>query len=158
MSDIVRDAIAAGIAELKREVRDPEPPLGRGVDLVCIDDIDPRFTETDPNDVAGLAQDLYHRLCTERGTLPDDDDYGLDLRRYLSRPTDDASLLLSQTEIAAELEKDDRVASAEVELTMLDPKTLSVAITIEPNILGLGPFTMIVAVTNGETHMQLLGA
>lgn len=156
MADVVRDAIAAEITQLARIVRVPEGDLGYGVDLVCRDDLTPRLDELDPNGVAGIGQALYHRLTTRRTTLPDDPDYGLNVLRYLSLPTDTLSLRRYAGEIASECRKDDRVASADVTITMPTPKLMRITITVEPQDPELEAFSLIIAVTDGTALLEAI--
>jgi phage baseplate assembly protein W len=154
VSDVVRDMIAAELALLELEVRAPEGNLGYGVDVVCRTDVTPRLDELDPFSVAGIGQALLHRLSTPRGKLPDDRDYGRDLQQYLSQPTDAVALRRYAGEISAECAKDDRVADADVTLTMSDAKNMRVQIVVEPRDPELSEFTLILAVTNGQTLLE----
>jgi hypothetical protein len=156
MSDIVRDAIAASIASLTQIVRTPTPPLNRGVDLVCIDDLDPRMTETDPDSTESIAQDAYHRITTTRGTMPDDEDYGRDVRQYLSGTADNAAILLAQGDLAREIAKDDRVDDVQVNITVDGARSMRVQIVIEPANPALDSFEMVVTVTDGATLLEII--
>jgi hypothetical protein len=155
VSDVVRDAIDAEIASLVRLVRVPTAS-GFGVDLACIDDLDPRLSEVDPATTAGLAQDCYHRITTPRGSVPDSPDYGIDLRSYLSKPTTQRNLLAMAADIVSEIRKDDRVADALADVTATDPKTLAVVVRVTPADPDLLPFTLILAVTDGATLLQAI--
>jgi len=147
--------IDAEIATLTQLARTPDAgaALAYGVDLVCIDDIDPRLVELDPNSAASMAQDLYHRLATPRGQLPDDPNYGYDLVGALHRamtPSDRASIAGSAS---LELGKDDRVARADCTLTQ-DGDTFTLSAEITPEDDTIAPFALIVAVTDGATLLS----
>jgi hypothetical protein len=158
VADLVRDAIAADLALLAREVREPEAPFGYGVDLVCVSDLDPRLATTDPTTTQSLAQDLFHRCTTARGTLPDDPDYGEAVQRYLSAGLTQRELISIAGRLASECQKDDRVAAGGVNVT-LTPDGISaftVSITVEPADPDLVAFTLIMAVSNGEALLKAI--
>lgn len=152
MSDVVRDAMAAGLVGIVPLATTPAA-TGYGRDLVCIDDLDPRGTETDPNSLAALAQDLYHRLATRRTLLPDDPDYGNDLLELLSRGATQTDLLAMAGAISAEMRKDDRVVDASTTLTVNGDEMI-VAIAITPRDPTIALFKLIVSVTDGATLLQ----
>lgn len=124
--------------------------VGYGVDLVCIDDLDPALKETDPFDTATLAQDCYHRITTRRETLPDDADFGIDIAAFLHAPKTPADLRGCEGQIITELQKDDRVKEAGAAVSF-DGRKLSVSVRVTPADPDLGPFELIIAVTDGAT-------
>lgn len=126
---------------------------GYGRDLLCIDDLDPRAKETDPASLETLAQDLYHRLATARGQMPDDDDYGMDLAEFLHRPTTDAELLAMAGQVSAELRKDDRVSDVETTVTS-SLTSLTVTVEVTPKDPDLEIFKLIVSVVDGEVLLK----
>jgi hypothetical protein len=144
MSDDVRDAITASMAGLTRLVRAPAAE-GYGTDLACLTDLDPRMLEASGIDV--LAQDLYHRITTPRGQVPDTPGYGTDVTAYLNRGTEAADLAVAAGAIVSELKRDDRVSHATATLTP-DPtgKALAVVIDVEPEASDLGTFRLILSV------------
>jgi hypothetical protein len=156
MADIVRDTIAAELAKVQQIVRTPTAATGYGVDLICTDDLTDRLDETDPDTIESLAQDLYHRITTPRGTLPDDPDYGEDVRAYLSQGMTQRDLLSMAGRIASECEKDDRVVKVEVTVIAPDLKTLNITIRVDPELPNLKPFVLIVVVTSGSALLEAI--
>jgi len=156
MSDVVRAAIAAELAQLEQIVRTPTEPLRYGVDLKCRDDLTPRLDTLSSDSVEGIGQALYHRLTTRRTTLPDDPDYGLDVRRYLSMPTDALALRRAAGEIASECGKDDRVANVDVAVTAPSRSELRVEIVVEPADPELQTFELVITVTDGTTLLEAI--
>lgn len=147
MSNIVRDAIAEELALLTKTVRTPKEPFGYGTDLSCESDIDVRMTEVNGLTTLALAQALVRRLDCPRGALPDDPDYGIDLRSYCNRGMTTADVRALAGTIRVELEKDDRVDLASVTVTPSPTATeLSVRISITPIDARIGGFTMTLAV------------
>lgn len=133
----------------------PDTADGYGRDLLCVDDLDPRAKETDPNSLESLSQDLYHRVSTARGQMPDDADYGIDLVGLLHRPTTQTELLAMAGEVSAECRKDDRVSDVETTVTFDSlTETLTVTIEVTPKDPDLAIFKLIVVVTDGATLLQ----
>ena len=124
--------------------------VGYGVDLKCIDDLDPALASTDPFSTETLAQDCYHRITTRRGTMPDDPDYGIDILAFLHAPKTPGELRACEGQIATELQKDDRVREASAVVTF-DGRKLSVSVRVTPEDPALGPFSLIIAVVDGAT-------
>ena len=157
MIDPVRDALAEFQSALTQLVILPTAS-GYGVDLVCIDDFTPNLDETDPTTLASLAQDNYHRIITDRGTLPDDLDYGLGLFGYLSQGITDADIVRLQGDTETELKKDDRNAeiSATATLSTTVPVTLSLSVVCTPQNPNDVPFTLIIAVDSGGVFLKAI--
>jgi hypothetical protein len=156
VSDIVRDTIASLIAVLQVESSTAVAPFGYGRDLVCVDDIDPQLAETDPDGLESFAQDLYHRLTTARGSLPDDPNFGFDVRALLSKGLTQADIRSAVTQIEGELQKDDRGVAYEVELTQTGSLAIPswlLRITVTPAD-GSSTFDLVLAVTGGEALLQ----
>lgn len=152
MTDIVRDTIAALTAQLVTLSSTALPPLGYGIDLVCVSDIEPRLAETLSDTTQSLAQDCFHRITTARGSLPDDPNYGIDVRAMLSVGLTQAAIRSISDAVHGELMKDDRVTDAEVELEVGGPfkaPTFTLTITITPAD-GSSTFDLIVSVTDGQ--------
>lgn len=82
------------------------PPI-YGHDLSCATDLDPGMVEVDG--VQGLAQSLYRRIITPRGTLIDDPNYGFDVTQYIDDDVDQAAISRCQSGVDAEFVKDERV-------------------------------------------------
>lgn len=155
MSDATRDAIAAGILELTRQATTPPEPWRYGRDLVCIDDLTPTLRETDPDTNESLAQDLYHRITTASGTLPDDKDWGVDVRDYLSHALTYEGLLLIGSTLEGEIRKDDRVRDV-VATADGTPESLNIEIVITPEDPSLAAFSMILAVTSSAALLEAI--
>jgi hypothetical protein len=152
MSDIIRETIAALTASLTTLSSTAQPPLGYGIDLVCISDIDARMAETLSTELLSLAQDCFHRVTTPRGTLPDDPNFGIDIRSMLSVGLTSSSIRGIKDAINGELMKDDRVTDAEVELVIEgtdSAPTFTITITITPAAIGTA-FDLVMSVTDGE--------
>lgn len=148
--DVVRDILATAGTEM-RIVRVSDPPLFYGVDLVCIDELTDDLQETDPTSAASLAQDVFHRLNTQRGTLPDDPDYGYDLAGALNRGVTAQEIAGIQGNARQEILKDDRLTEAVVIVAAAqtaDGNTYHVHITLTPAASNQ-TFSLIVAVTDG---------
>lgn len=92
-----------------REVETPSGNLGYGVDLWCREDWADDFGELDAMDPEHIAQALLHRLITPRGSLEligESEAYGLGVQRFLSAPTDVASIA---GQVEHECRQDDRL-------------------------------------------------
>lgn len=124
--------------------------VGYGVDLKCIDDLDPALADVDPFSRDGLAQDLYHRVTTRRGTLPDDPDYGIDVFAFLHGPKTPVDLRACEGQIATEIQKDDRVTDVSVAVAFsLATNKMTITVVVVPQDPDIGPFSLIIAVTDG---------
>lgn len=151
MAPDMQSAISSGVAALTRIVQAPTPPLGYGSDLSCADDLDPLFVELSSSTLI-LGQALYRRITTQRGTLADDADYGVDVRGYLSRGMTTAQISEAQGVIASEMRKDERVSSVDVVISF-DGTTFSVSAAVEPVDEGES-FTLVIAVTDGVALLK----
>jgi phage baseplate assembly protein W len=83
-------------------------------DIRCGDDLDPFARDVPPLET--LAQDIYHLLITNKGTLFLDPDWGLGLESYLGRPI--PTTLAG--DIENEVRRDDRVSGAKCVITPID--------------------------------------
>lgn len=117
-----------------------------GLDLSCIEDLDPRGVEV--TGIEALSQALMRRLDTPSGSLIDDEDgdYGLELVAELSGGSTPEALASLPKRIAGQFAEDERVASAEV----VAASPASALDRIECSILvvpvGVGPFRMVLAI------------
>jgi hypothetical protein len=92
-----------------------------------------------------LVQALLHRFQTERGTLVDDRDYGLDTTAWVGMRVTTPLLISWQQALANEAKKDERVLSAKASITFdAQASTLTFALAVTT---AEGPFVMTVAVT-----------
>jgi len=158
MTDIVRQTIEQEIAKLTRQSSTPVPPLGYGIDLVCVTELDPYLAETNPDTIESLAQDCFHRITTARLSLIDDPSYGIDIRAALNKPQSPQQIQSWSGQIASELRRDDRVVDAAVNLVFELPSTYDISILITPADPNLTPFSLIMAVTNGEALLEAVNA
>lgn len=157
MNSTALDAINASIAELARVVPTPVEPFGYGRDLSCVLDVAEDLAEVDPFSRVAIGQACLRRLITARGSLPDDRDYGLDVRAYQNRGTDANVLRDLGGRIRLELLKDDRVQDAGVTLTMLAVNSMRIAIAITAADAQLDPIDLTFAITDGEITVETLG-
>lgn len=154
---IVHDTIAAELALLERLEPIPLAPFGYGQDLDCTTDIDENLLEVDPSSKTALAQALLRRLSCPRGRLPDDADYGFDLRGMLNRGTDANALRDLAGQIKGEVLKDDRIDGADVTTTYTaQTETLDVTLWVVAVDPALGEFSLTFAVQAGELMLKEL--
>lgn len=158
MSAIVKTAIAGELVRLTREVPAPTGALGYGRDLSCTDDVTDDLAEVDPFSYQGIAEAVIRRLTCPRGGLPDDPDYGLDLRAYCNRGVTLDELRLLEAQIVGELGKDDRIDGSTVVVSVGGEgyRTLTVAVTIVPADPALVDFTLTLAVTDRAVILEAL--
>lgn len=153
MSDPVREAIEASIATVTRIATTPTTTR-YGVDLKCVADVDSRMSETSDDTVESLAQDLYHRVTTPRGGVPDAQDFGEDLAAYLSGDVQPGDLRSIEGRVASECQKDDRVSRVEVSITQPDPRSFTCTIRVTPENPDLVAFSLIIPVTDGKALLE----
>jgi hypothetical protein len=151
---IVADAIASETALLTREVPTPTPPFGWGADVSCDRDLEEGMPEVF-GDLA-LAQALVRRLDCPRGALPDDGDYGIDLRANLNRGLTVTEVRGLAGSIRSELTKDDRVDTVAVTVAPTPAgEVIRVSIQVTPRDAALGgPFSLTLAVTDGGVLVE----
>lgn len=160
MSQIVLDIIATETAKLARLEPTPLEPFGYGVDTSGVTDVTDTLDEVDAYSPLAIAQALLRRLITPRGTLPDDRDYGLDLRGYVNRGSTLNEIRDLESMTRGEVLKDDRVDDARVTVTLPSPLTrLRVAIQVTPvDPRTGGPFSLTLAVTSSEAIVEAVNA
>lgn len=136
---VVREALAALIAELPPPQGAPLEDEGFGSDLSCADDLTADMAELASDDPLVVAQATYRRLNTPRGALIDDPDYGLDVCSYLHKGMTPQEVRAIAGQIRLEVLKDDRVLEAEVRVTPSgqDRYALSIA-----GVTATGPFEL----------------
>lgn len=156
MTDPVRTFLAAEIAALQRVASIPAAPKGYGVDLVCIEDLDPHLAETRDDTVESLAQDLFHRITTPRGAIVDDPDFGEDVLSYASQAMGPREIASVAGRLASECRKDDRVASVVVDVVQPSVRELNVSIAVTPEDPKLVAFKLIVAVSDGTALLEAI--
>ena len=155
MSKTVLDAIDADLATLERAVPAPSSDLGYGVDLSCVSDITEDLAEVDPFSRQAIAEAVISRLTTARGSLPDDPDYGIDLRSYCNRGVTAAELRNLSGSCRSEILKDDRVEDATVGVIVAGP-ALSVGVRLTPANPAVEPFSLTFVVTSGSATLEAI--
>lgn len=158
MNQFLSDIIDAEIATLTRVVDAPIGPLGYGRDLSCVQDCDDKFSEVDPNTPTAIGQAILRRLDTPRGSNPDDKDYGLDVRGMLNRGLTLNQLNRIENEVHGEVIKDERVADAQVDVTVLSvaSKRMRVSISITPMNPEVSDFKLVFAVTDAQVLLDTI--
>lgn len=158
MNDIVATAFAAELALVTREVDLPTAPFGYGSDISCGQDFDPEMTELDGFDYRVLGQAAFRRLDCPRGALPDDPDYGIDLRDFLHEGLTEQEIRAMKGRIGSELRKDDRIESVTVDVTpslTVDGLRLRIVIQIVPRDPRFdGPFSMTLALSSAGVLIE----
>lgn len=157
MTSGVLEAIDAEIALLVRLVDTPVEPFGYGVDLSCVDDISAALDEVDAFSRRAIGEALLRRLTCPRGQLPDDPNYGLDVRGYLNRATPAAELRDLAGAIQGESRKDDRVSDVAVTCAMAGLSALTITIVVTPFRADIGVFTLTLAATDGVALLEVIG-
>lgn len=154
-ASIVRDTLAAELAKLEPVTSTPFAPFGYGSDLSCTSDLTETMDEVDGFSTLALGQAIVRRLDCPRGALPDDPDYGIDLRAYCNRGTTADEVRALAGQIRTEVEKDDRIDSLAVTVTpAADGSSLSVSLVVTPIAAELGGFTLTLAVTSAEVLLE----
>ena len=163
---VITDAIAASMA-----LQPPDPlalvkimdaptviDSDYGSDLSCWDDVTQNMDELPADSIVLVAQSNYRRITTPRGSLPDDLDYGIDVRSFLSN----ATTLQRQREIEGivigELRKDDRNQTVNCTYTQL-AQTSTTPAGFKLSINGttaVGPYSLTLAVINGQAMVAEL--
>lgn len=102
-----------------------------GTDWDCVTDINPYGTTVSGPEC--VAQAIARRLQTPEGGLLDDPSYGYDLRALINTSLSDAEVLSVRTAVEAQCLQDERVDSAEVEVSLTDEV---LTITVYPTLVG----------------------
>jgi hypothetical protein len=156
MNPTLETSIDAYIARLSRRVKAPKPPLGWGVDLSCITDIDHQASEVRADSPTAIGQAVARRLITPRGMIADDLTYGFDVRGLCNTGVPSGKLAQLSSDIAAEARKDERVASVACECTYsYATRALRVVLRILP-IDALTDFTFVFSVVDGAVLVERL--
>lgn len=155
----VQDVIDAEIATLTRVVDAPTGPLGYGRDLSCVTDLielpNGELAEVDPHSTRAIGEAIARRYITERGSILDDPDQGLNLRGRLNRGATRAELLELGSLARAEALKDDRVLDAQIQLTLEDDyRTITIAGRFSPADPELDDFELVAAITDTTLSVE----
>jgi phage baseplate assembly protein W len=119
-------------------------------------DISSPFFARLENDQRILAQAVYRRLNTKKGSLWTDPTYGISVQDYVLAGLTTDALARIPAEVQAELEQDERIGSAAVTATRTRTEAggyaLELTITITPKTSGT--FSLVLAVS--ELSVQIL--
>jgi hypothetical protein len=115
-----------------------------GTDFDFLSDLNPNLTMV--SGLAVLGQDILHRLETPRGGLFYDPDYGTDVRAYLNGKMTPQVLSRMQSEVQAELGKDERFLSTSAKFQFV-PQTNTLTLNLAV-VTAQGPFTLVIEITN----------
>ncbi len=118
-----------------------------GQDFSCLPDLRPTVLNSG---LQNLAEAILRRLQTPRGGLFYDLDYGTDLREWVNGSFAAADILRYQGLVQDECEKDDRVLSAEAQITPDGSGGFQVAIGLST---GIGPFNFVVGVSQASVSL-----
>jgi hypothetical protein len=92
-----------------------------------------------------VAECTLRRLTTAAGSLEYDKDFGYDVRELLNEDLSDIELRREQARIAMEVEKDERVASADVRL-VLDRVTMKLFLHVGGSLYDGKVFRFVLAI------------
>jgi len=155
VSDEVKASIATQLATLVRTVDFPVAPFGFGSDIAGAADLDPNMRETNGLTTFALAEAIVRRLDCPRGALPDDKDYGIDLRSYVNRGVTAQDVRSLGGQIRSELSKDDRIDSTTV---VLRPNStgsiLQIEIAVRPFDARLGGFNLTLSASSAAVLLE----
>lgn len=115
-----------------------------GADVSTFPDLNVRGTQV--KDTKSVAECSLRRLTTPNASLSYDRDAGYDLRDLLNEDLDEADLRRHETLAAIELEKDERVRTATVSLS-LDPSTFTLKVRVTGVLIDDRAFDFTAAVT-----------
>lgn len=100
-----------------------------------------------------VAEAILRRWSTSPGQLIDDPNYGYNLTDLISDDLGANDIAYAQQQLAAEAQKDERVISAKVTLSL----TVAGLLTVVGNIVTAGgPFQLVVAVSSVTTQLLLV--
>lgn len=119
-----------------------------GVDLYCFDDADANYSEV--NGLPLIKQSAYHRLTNDvilgEAGDPDVEEYGYDVTKLPGMPAD--RLQGMQAVLAEVLQRDDRIETADVELTSTTNAAGLTDVIIKVTCTtALGPFSFVKSVS-----------
>ncbi len=110
-----------------------------GLDLACVDDIDPGLSLSDGRQ--GLIEAIARRLITPRGGLFYDPTYGYDVRRFVGATGASAPAIAQG--VANEALQDERILQARAAVT-LGAEELTIRLSLQD---AAGPFELTLAVS-----------
>lgn len=155
MNTTVGDAITTELALLEVLVDFPVSPFGFGSDISGATDIAADVAEVDPFSTIALAQAIVRRLDTPRGSLPDDKDFGIDLRSYANRGMTAADIQSLAGQIRSELLKDDRIDTLIVTVRPSSTGTsLGVELAVRPVDPQVGGFALTLSASSASILIE----
>ncbi len=117
-----------------------------------VPDLDPMFTVILGEQI--LIESALRRIETVAGTLLEDTTYGFGLALRINAPASEDDLERLASEMSTQLEQDERIASASVDVTFVfETRTLAIKVELEP--LDGRAFSFVVSVD--ALTMQILG-
>jgi hypothetical protein len=95
-----------------------------------------------------LGEACVRRLITERGSLLDDQNYGLPIEQFLSKAADATFLASIPGQIRNELKKDQRIDTVEVAVALDKSRAPVLSMTLTVTVTGVetGPFDFVLSV------------
>jgi phage baseplate assembly protein W len=106
-----------------------------------------------------VAEAIFRRLTTPRGRLrggKGEQNYGMDLTDLIGQATSKARVAAMGGQIATEVEKDDRILSADVSVVATDiGPGVELTITVRSTLKSGGTFELVLGVS--EVTVTLLG-
>jgi len=155
---LLRSVIDDGLAAIDRVMDAPAEPFGYGTDVACTTDVEIPMRDVDPMSIEAISMALLRRVDCPRGQMPDDRDYGIDLRGMLNRGITQADLAAIGGKVRSEWAKDDRVSSATVVVTQTGN---GAGLRIVGNIVPAGSsesFRLVLAATSAAVVLEAISA
>lgn len=149
-------AFATELATIERVTTAPTT-TDLGSDLSCVDDVDELMTELSEDDPLLVAQALARSITTQRGSLLDDLNYGIDIAESLSVASTAQDRAAIAGRIRGEAAKDDRILDITVTLDDTTDENRTIAVEIS-GTTETGPFRLVMALTDGELLVQEMTA
>lgn len=118
-------------------------------DLWCVDDVTADFRPTSGREA--LAQSLYRRWTSDRGSLIDDPNYGTNLTDFINDDATDGDIANILAAAIAEANKDERVIDITGTAELGSDGILLMEFVVTD---GEGPFTMTLSVS--QVTVELL--
>lgn len=160
--NLVRSAIADGLAALTRLRADPVPPLGYGADVSLAADVDPTMALVDPMSARGIAEAIVRRWDCPRGALPPDgkdaQDYGLDLRSWCNRGMRAQDIRALESRLEIEALKDDRIKAIDVTVTVTQRGAL-IDLAVAARVTAVdsaNTFTLVLVATSADIIVKAI--
>ena len=121
-----------------------------GTDLDCGPDLTDDMRVTSGRRL--VAQNVLRRFNTPRGSLPDDQNYGLDLSLYLNDDLGPGDIGRIGSSMQAEAVKDARIKTARATVALGSDGNFTATLTL---VDANGPFTLVLGVSGvGVTLLQ----